>query len=117
MPIALPSSDASRKQRVYRSPLTDSGDLFPYLHRNNPGPSYCRLRCQHTGMLSVYRLVQRTGLDRVCLSGGVFLNAVLSTALESRLTNSGCTVFTHTQVPPGDGGLSLGQLVLAANQP
>jgi hydrogenase maturation protein HypF len=63
------------------------------------------------------RIAQRTSLNRVCLSGGVFLNAVLSTALESRLTNAGCVVFTHAQVPPGDGGLSLGQLAIAANQP
>jgi hydrogenase maturation protein HypF len=62
------------------------------------------------------RIVQRTGLDHVCLSGGVFLNAILSNALETRLVRAGCTVFTHSQVPPGDGGLSLGQLLIAAHQ-
>ena len=74
----------------------------------------------HNGLADILtaatlRIAQRTGLDRVCLSGGVFLNTTLSTALESRLINAGCTVFTHTQVPPGDGGLSLGQLVIAAD--
>ena len=75
----------------------------------------------HNGLADILteatlRIVQRTGLDRVCLSGGVFLNAILSNSLDARLTSAGCNVFTHSQVPPGDGGLSLGQLAIAANR-
>ncbi|MGD0797111.1 MAG: carbamoyltransferase HypF [Acidobacteriaceae bacterium] len=62
------------------------------------------------------RIAQETGLDRVCLSGGVFLNRILSEALEAQLANAGLAVYTQTQVPPGDGGLSLGQLAIAASR-
>ena len=58
----------------------------------------------------------RTGLNRVCLSGGTFHNVYLSTRLESRLSDSGFEVFVHSEVPAGDGGLSLGQAIVAAHR-
>lgn len=56
----------------------------------------------------------RTGLDAVALSGGVFQNAVLTTDCEDRLVSAGFRVYRHHRVPPGDGGISLGQLAVAA---
>jgi hydrogenase maturation protein HypF len=60
------------------------------------------------------RLRQETGLARVTLSGGVFLNALLTEEVVSRLHAEGFMAFRHRQVPPNDGGLSLGQLAIAA---
>jgi hydrogenase maturation protein HypF len=60
------------------------------------------------------RIRERTGLTRVCLSGGTFHNQILSRDLESRLQSMGFEVFTHHEVPTGDGGLSLGQAMVAA---
>ena len=54
------------------------------------------------------------GLDRVVLSGGVFANALLTAELESALAAESFEVYRHKIVPPGDGGLSLGQLAVAA---
>ena len=59
-------------------------------------------------------LRETTGLSRICLSGGTFHNVYLSQQLESRLLAAGFEVFTHHEVPAGDGGLSLGQAVVAA---
>ena len=56
----------------------------------------------------------RTGLTRVALSGGVFLNGILTAEIEKRLAHDGFEVYRHRVVPPGDGGLSLGQLAVAA---
>jgi hydrogenase maturation protein HypF len=55
-----------------------------------------------------------TGLDTVVLSGGVFLNAVLTVEVSGRLATDGFRVYRHCRVPPNDGGLSLGQLAIAA---
>jgi len=60
------------------------------------------------------RLRDTTGLSRVVLTGGCFLNAILSSDAASRLTRAGFDVYRHRLVPPGDGGICLGQLSVAA---
>jgi hydrogenase maturation protein HypF len=60
------------------------------------------------------KLRERNGVDRVCLSGGTFQNLTLLEASVSLLRASGFQVFLHSQVPPNDGGVSLGQAVIAA---
>jgi hydrogenase maturation protein HypF len=52
------------------------------------------------------------GLSTVALSGGVFQNALLLARCLERLEPAGFTVLTHRQVPPNDGGISLGQAVI-----
>jgi hydrogenase maturation protein HypF len=54
------------------------------------------------------------GLREVALSGGVFQNMVLLKRTLDRLRSANFTVYTHHLVPPNDGGLALGQAVIAA---
>jgi hydrogenase maturation protein HypF len=60
------------------------------------------------------RLRKSTGLKAVVLSGGAFLNAILTREVAARLRADGFRVYRHRLVPPNDGGLSLGQLAIAA---
>jgi hydrogenase maturation protein HypF len=61
-----------------------------------------------------FRIRQTSGIDAVVLSGGVFLNALLTREVGARLRGDGFRVYRHRLVPPNDGGLSLGQLAVAA---
>ncbi len=61
-------------------------------------------------------LRRRTGIDTVALSGGVFLNVLLTTLCVDRLQRDGFRVLRHRLVPPSDAGLALGQLVIAARR-
>jgi hydrogenase maturation protein HypF len=61
------------------------------------------------------RLRTTTGLNLVALTGGVFLNSVLTSLARRRLEQQDFRVVTHARVPPNDGGLSLGQLAIAAH--
>jgi hydrogenase maturation protein HypF len=56
----------------------------------------------------------RVGLPRVVLSGGCFQNLRLLRDTQARLRARGFEVWTPRQYPPNDGGLSLGQLAVAA---
>jgi hydrogenase maturation protein HypF len=59
------------------------------------------------------RIRASDGLNRVCLSGGTFQNLRLLGHAVSSLRQLGFKVYIHHRVPPNDGGLSLGQAVVA----
>lgn len=61
----------------------------------------------------IRRMRERTTLNRVVLSGGSFQNVLLSTQLRRNLADEGFDIFTHSEVPCNDGGISLGQAVVA----
>ena len=56
----------------------------------------------------------QAGIDRVVLSGGVFQNVLLLRLAREELLRRDFRVITHRLVPPNDGGLALGQVVVAA---
>jgi hydrogenase maturation protein HypF len=49
----------------------------------------------------------------IVLTGGCFQNALLTARVQARLSEAGHLVYTHSRVPPGDGGIALGQTLLA----
>ena len=57
------------------------------------------------------RAARKLGVTAVGLSGGVLQNATLARLLPLALAEQGLTALTHHELPPGDGGLSLGQAV------
>jgi len=59
------------------------------------------------------RLRRASGLQDVVLSGGVFQNALLLRLSSERLGKAGFKVWAHERVPTNDGGISLGQAVVA----
>jgi hydrogenase maturation protein HypF len=61
------------------------------------------------------RCRERTGLDVVALGGGVFQNALLLTEAGRLLRDHGFTVLRPRLLPPNDGGIALGQLVIGAS--
>lgn len=56
---------------------------------------------------------EQSGLNKVVLSGGVFQNSELFEWIIPELESRGFQVFTHSEVPTNDGGLSLGQVAIA----
>ena len=72
----------------------------------------------HNGLAEVLvkaarRAAETNGLTTVALSGGTFQNRLLAGRVTAGLTEAGLEVLTHHRVPPNDGGISLGQAVVA----
>ncbi|MEQ9549459.1 MAG: hypothetical protein RIM23_07560 [Coleofasciculus sp. G3-WIS-01] len=75
----------------------------------------------HQGLAdAIANMVQQLSPDlisnHVILTGGVFQNRILLTQVSENLERMGMKVLTQSLVPPNDGGLSLGQAVIAAAQ-
>ncbi|MFN6487441.1 MULTISPECIES: carbamoyltransferase HypF [unclassified Nostoc] len=64
----------------------------------------------------IKHLSQENLIHQVALTGGVFQNCILLEQVTKRLQTLGIKVLTHSLVPTNDGGLSLGQAVIAAAQ-
>jgi len=61
------------------------------------------------------RCREQTGLERVALGGGVFQNALLLDQAQHTLTDRGFTVLRPRLLPPNDGGIALGQILVGAS--
>lgn len=64
----------------------------------------------------IARAARETGITTVTLSGGCFLNATLADEIERGCVAAGLSPLLPRQLPPNDGGLSLGQAWIAALQ-
>ncbi|MCK4662021.1 MAG: carbamoyltransferase HypF [Bacteroidales bacterium] len=63
----------------------------------------------------VCQIKKDTGINKIVLSGGVFQNRFLLEKLIQILANNNFEVYTNHLIPPNDGGIALGQLVVASN--
>jgi hydrogenase maturation protein HypF len=83
--------------------------------RRSPGAIAGRFhRTMAAATLEVCRGIRgETGLDTVCLAGGVFQNDLLTSDLVARLETVGFRVLVPRIAPAGDGGIALGQVIVA----
>ena len=61
------------------------------------------------------KIASQQKVRRAALSGGCFQNAILTSRIKKGLEEQGFQVYTHSLVPPNDGGVALGQAVIAAH--
>jgi hydrogenase maturation protein HypF len=59
----------------------------------------------------------RTGVNILALSGGVFQNVLIRNLLLAPLTRAAFTVYWNQSVPPGDGGIAVGQAWYTGGEP
>ncbi|MGI6071743.1 MAG: carbamoyltransferase HypF [Lachnospiraceae bacterium] len=62
------------------------------------------------------KIREKTGLDRVVLSGGTFQNMFIVKKITIMLANYGFRTYHHSRVPTNDEGLCLGQVAIAARR-
>ncbi len=116
-PPAAPYPHALRRPAAPNAPsVLDFAPAFRrlVLDRGAGAPAAVAARAFHDTVVAAFADATRavaaaTGLDTVALSGGVFQNVLVLGGLTGALTAAGLRVLTHRQVPPNDGGLSLGQ--------
>lgn len=100
-------------------PLID-GDWVPMIDavrrdmRRGEAPSRMSV-CFHNALANwIMDVAGQAGVRQVALSGGVFQNRYLVERTAALLEARGYQVYTHQRVPPNDGGIALGQAVIAA---
>lgn len=61
----------------------------------------------------IVAIAKQSSQEKVVLSGGVFQNVLLLNETRKRLASEHFQVFTHSMIPPNDGGISVGQAAIA----
>jgi hydrogenase maturation protein HypF len=125
--IMLEAAADVHEQGVYELPLSgdaatgaDALDWRPMLRRivteQMDGASVATIsaRFHNTLAAAAVEVAKHVGEPRVALSGGCFQNRLLATRTADALERAGFRVLLHRQVPPNDGGISLGQAMIAA---
>jgi hydrogenase maturation protein HypF len=103
------------------SDIIETAELFDHILLNlRMGVSSNTIAARfHNGLakmcVDVCQTIQNeSGVQTVALSGGVWQNITLLNKTTSLLRESGFSVLQHHQVPANDGGIALGQLMVAA---
>jgi len=109
--------DGLRTEETY--PLPENGDWAPLVEAVRrdaaSGVPQARIAARFHNALAnwIVAVAERTGVKQVALSGGVFQNGYLVERAAALLEGRGFAVYTHQRVPANDGGIALGQAVLA----
>jgi len=61
-------------------------------------------------------VARERGINRIGVSGGVAVNVNIVEAMREHIEGERFTFIQHRAVPPGDGGIALGQVVIAARR-
>ncbi len=115
----LPVPARPRVRRPARPRILDWGPLVLALLEDSARGVAVSLRSArfHNALVAGIAAVARfAGSSRVALSGGCFQNRFLLERSREHLTAAGFEVLTHRLVPPNDGGIALGQVMVAARR-
>ncbi|NOX45151.1 MAG: carbamoyltransferase HypF, partial [Caldiserica bacterium] len=103
-------------------PVLDTVALFRELHRlRDGGASAADLAATAQDTLArglariAVRIAREGGIGAVGLTGGAAVNDRIASAVREEVKRAGLRYLQHGKIPPGDGGLSFGQLVQAAH--
>jgi hydrogenase maturation protein HypF len=110
----LPLLDALEGRRVLDwRPLIEAvlGDL-----RRGEAVSRVSARFHNALVDGIVAVARAIGESRIALTGGCFQNRRLTETAARQLEEGGFRVLLHRQVPPNDGGISLGQILVAARR-
>lgn len=62
-------------------------------------------------------VAEREGVQRIGFSGGVAYNEIITRVLQKHISKANLQFLQHKDVPPGDAGISIGQIaIIAANR-
>ncbi|MBN2024635.1 MAG: carbamoyltransferase HypF [Pirellulales bacterium] len=125
--MALEFAVDPQHQEAYPLPLDESGspvgprvaDWRPLVEAvladRAAGVSVGRIAARfHNALAELALAIARgAGISRVVLGGGCFQNRLLAARARTRLSEAGFNVYNPRGVPPGDGGIALGQVWLA----
>lgn len=106
---------AETDERPYELPLRDgAADWAPMVEEFRGKPSPRRFHATLAAWIA--GVARKSGVKTVALSGGCFQNALLTSMAVEALRGAGFRASVHQRVPANDGGLALGQAVLAADE-
>ena len=107
---------ALRTEEAYPLPEGDWGPLISSVVKDQQaGISASLIAARfHNALVNwIVEVAERLKEKQIVLSGGVFQNRYLTERAATVLESRGFVVHTHHQVPPNDGGIALGQVVMA----
>jgi hydrogenase maturation protein HypF len=84
--------------------------------RQGGDPGMLAAKFHNALVQGVIQVAKAAGIERVALSGGCFLNRILTEKTVEGLQKEGFKVYWHQRVPPGDGGIALGQVMCALDK-
>jgi hydrogenase maturation protein HypF len=121
--VAKPGSSGVLPYKIFQEGETSILDLIPLVKSivearlagieasGLAGVFHATLIVSFAEMAGLLR--ERTGISRVALSGGCFQNRILLEGCADEFERGGFEVFTHQRIPANDGGVALGQAVIA----